>query len=92
MGFNYAKEKEKFDCSWAVLRQQYEAAGMSLDAINELYDFDWNWFKSRRRYFNRLTELPESMSIENLPQEGTEMALGDSPAHYGAGAATERYW
>lgn len=92
MGFNYAKEKEKFDRTWAMLCQQYEAAGMSQDAIKELYDFDWNWFKSRRRYFNWLADLPESMSVEDLPQEGTEMTLGDSPAHYGAGTATERYW
>ena len=92
MGFNYAKEKEKFDRTWAMLRQQYETAGMSQDAIKELYDFDWNWFKSRRRYFNWLADLPESMSVEDLPQEGAEMTLGDSPAHYGAGKATERYW
>ena len=92
MGFNYAKEKEKFDRTWAMLWQQYEAAGMSQDAIKELYDFDWNWFKSRRRYFNWLADLPESMSVEDLPQEGAEMTQGDSPAHYGAGTATERYW
>lgn len=92
MGFNYAKEKEKFDRTWAMLCQQYEAAGMSQDEIEELYDFDWDWFKSRRRYFSRIADLPESMSVEDLSQEGTEMTLGDSPAHYGTSTATKRYW
>ena len=32
------------------------------------------------------------MSVEDLSQEGTEMTLGDSPAHYGASTATKRYW
>ena len=50
MGFNYAKEKKKFDEEWKKLRNEYERAGMSHLAIDEIYEFDWREFCSRRVY------------------------------------------
>lgn len=93
MGFNYAKEKQKFEKHWKVIRQQYESAGMSQDAIEELHDFDWDWFKSRRRYINHLADLPDSVSVEDFPQKGVEMSTGDTPVRYGSVcvASKERY-
>ena len=29
MGFNYGLEKKNFDRQWAIMRKQYEDAGMS---------------------------------------------------------------
>ena len=33
MGFNYGLEKKNFDRQWAIMRKQYEDAGMSSEAI-----------------------------------------------------------
>ena len=59
MGFNYSKEKFIFEKEWEKLHEQYKNAGMSEDAIQELYDFDWSWFRMRRNYENRVQALPE---------------------------------
>lgn len=93
MGFNYAKEKQEFEKSWKVIRHQYEAAGMNQDAIEELHDFDWDWFKSRRRYINHLSDLSDGVTVEDFPQEGVDLSTGDTPLRYGAtcAASAERY-
>ena len=31
MGFNYGLEKKNFDRQWAIMRKQYEDAGMSIE-------------------------------------------------------------
>lgn len=59
MGFNYASEKRKFDEGWAHLRLEYKAAGMPDQVIQALYDFDLQWFCSRRVYMNHTQDLPE---------------------------------
>ena len=59
MGFNYSKEKFIFDREWQKLREQYAEAGMSEETIQELYDFDWSWFRARRNYENRVQALPD---------------------------------
>lgn len=59
MGFNYAKEKLLFDKEWKTLKEQYIKEGMSKEAIEDLYDFDWSWFKMRRRYESHVQRLPE---------------------------------
>ena len=33
MGFNYGLEKKNFDRQWAIMRKQYEDAGMSMEEI-----------------------------------------------------------
>lgn len=59
MGFNYAKEKAEFDREWNKLRKEYRAAGMSESAIDALYEYDLNWFRSRRNFFLHTQSLPE---------------------------------
>lgn len=58
MGFNYAKEKRKFDEAWDVLRAQYEALGMEQSVIDSLYDYDLQWFRSCRTYSSHTQPLP----------------------------------
>ena len=36
MGFNYGLEKKNFDRQWAIMRKQYEDAGMSIEVIQSL--------------------------------------------------------
>jgi len=58
MGFYYAKEKKNFELQWTSLREQYEAAGMSQDAIQAMYDYDWSVFNRERAHQNHTQELP----------------------------------
>lgn len=60
MGFNYAKEKKKFDEEWKKLRTEYEQAGMSQLVICEIYDYDWREFCSRRVYSDHNQQLPDT--------------------------------
>lgn len=62
MGFNYAREKRKFDKEWEQLHQEYAAAGMSEAAIAQMKAFDWGWFCSRRVYADHVQALPEESS------------------------------
>ena len=64
MGFNYGREKKKFDADWKKKAAWYRAAGMSEDAIQTLHAFDWEQFKSERRYVNHTQELPSDEVLE----------------------------
>lgn len=57
MGFNYGLEKKNFDSQWAMTRKQYEDAGMSNEAIQAMYDFDWSVFNANRSYQNHTQEI-----------------------------------
>ena len=73
MSFNYGLEKKKFETAWAKLRRDYLAAGMSEDAIQKMYEYDWNNFKSRRSYENHeqlisgFQDETESLNEEESP-------------------------
>ena len=68
MGFNYSREKLLFDREWEKLCEQYKKEGMSGEAIQELYDFDWSWFRMRRNYENRVQAMPE----EEIDEQNAE--------------------
>ena len=57
MGFNYGLEKKNFDRQWAMLRKQYEDAGMSIEAIQTMYEYDWSVFNAARSYQNHTQEI-----------------------------------
>ena len=73
MGFNYGKEKILFDKEWKILKEQYIRAGMPENAINDLYYFDWSWFKMRRIYANHVQLLPEENFDDQNLEERTEL-------------------
>ena len=58
MGFNYGREKRKFDQEWERLQAEYEAAGMDEASIQEMKQYDWKWFCSQRVYNYRARPLP----------------------------------
>ena len=58
MGFNYAKERMKFDARWNRLNQEYRDAGMSEEAIRMMYEYDLDVFRKRRRDEVREQPLP----------------------------------
>lgn len=59
MGFNYAAKKIRFDREWEKLRREYEAAGMEAWAIQLMYEFDLEVFRSQRTYENRTQPIPD---------------------------------
>ena len=65
MRFNYAKERKKFDLRWEKLRDFYKSEGMSEPAIEQLYQFDLELFRSERRFANRMQPLPPLHIVEN---------------------------
>lgn len=64
MGFNYGREKRRFDKEWEQLRKEYAAAGMEEADIARMKEFDWEWFCSRRTYENHNQTLPDEEDIE----------------------------
>ena len=58
MGFNYAREKLRFDAEWEKLYAEYSKAGFDAAGIQAMHDFDWKLFKQRRIYENCEQELP----------------------------------
>lgn len=65
MGFNYAKERRKFETGWQNLRQEYEQAGMDPDAVDALYRFNLDEFRSRRRYETWTQPMPDRYPTED---------------------------
>ena len=57
MGFNYGLEKKNFDSQWTATCKQYEDAGMSSEAIQAMYDYDWSVFNANRSYQNHTQEM-----------------------------------
>ncbi len=64
MGFNYGREKRRFDKEWEQLQKEYAAAGMEESDIARMKEFDWEWFCSRRTYENHNQALPDEEDIE----------------------------
>lgn len=73
MGFNYAKEKEKFDREWDKLRKEYSQAGMSEESIQEMYNFDLDTFRSQRTYSNRTQRMPDTLCSSSDENERSRL-------------------
>ena len=71
MGFNKGYELKKFEAHWAKLRVEYAAAGMTEDAIQQMYSYDRQTFNVERTYIERTQELSsdtfECSEDENSP-------------------------
>ena len=71
MGFNYAKERRKFEAEWRKLRREYREAGMDGDMIEQLYLFDLEVFCSERSYIDHTQPLPDMYVSENTADHST---------------------
>lgn len=68
MGFNYAKEKAKFEIRWKTLSAEYKSAGMSQAAIDSMREFDWREFCSTRVYNDHNQPFPNTY-LDNKTDE-----------------------
>ena len=62
MGFNYAKEKNKFEANWKKLQRRYEDAGMPPEAIDAMHTYDWEAFLAHRIHSSHTQALPVCLS------------------------------
>ena len=51
---------------------------MEQEAIEDLHDFDRDWFKSQRRYITHLVDLAEDTAVEAILQASTGTFQGTS--------------
>jgi len=73
MGFNYAKERMKFEKRWNKLRKEYRDAGMSEGNIQKMYDFDKSIFRQQRRFETHNQGLPSTDINDDDPEAKTDM-------------------
>ena len=76
MSFNNGRERRKFEAAWKKLRMEYAAAGMDAEAIEEMYQFDLETFRSERRYAEHTQGMPfqqfaDGCVIIDLNQQST---------------------
>ncbi len=57
MEFNNGFEHVRLENKWKKLRIQYREAGMSEEAIQEMYDFDVQVVNSEQRYYRHSKDL-----------------------------------
>ena len=69
MGFNYAREKRKFDEKWKKLEEWYRKSGMSEDAIREMHKYDWSEFNSTRKFYRR---GDDDVEVESIAEEDVD--------------------
>ena len=96
MEFNYGAEKKKFEDAWKQLAITYAEAGMSPEAIQEMYEYDWDRFKAARveaLHTQELT-LPPEMDDGTYPAESPLMDkfLPRLSNEYDTFGSHSRYW
>lgn len=96
MTFNYAVEKRKFEKVWEKLAKSYAEAGMELEAIKAMREFDWEIFKSERNEALHTQEfaIPESTDVEMDDCESPlyEKFLEQLSSEYDTYGSHSRYW
>ena len=70
MGFNYAREKRKFDEKWKKLEDWYRRSGMSEDAIREMREYDWSEFNSTRKFYRH---GDDDVDVESIAEEDVDV-------------------
>ena len=74
MGWNHGRERAKFKCKQAELKEQYMAAGMTDEQIQAMYDFDNRAYNSERRNANHTQRLDIS-ALDNESDDGLNPLL-----------------
>ena len=69
MGYNYSREKRKFDAEWKKKEAWYRESGMSEEAIQEIFTYDWAEFNSTRRFYRYM----EDVDVEQIPEKSCDI-------------------
>ena len=57
MGYNYSREKRKFDAEWKKKEEWYRESGMSEEAIQEIFTYDWAEFNATRKFYRYMEDV-----------------------------------
>ncbi len=74
MAFNKGYELKKFEARWAKLHIEYASAGMSEDAIQQMYDYDRQMFNAERTHLERTQEFT-APTYESSEEEASPLML-----------------
>lgn len=69
MGYNYSREKRKFDAEWKKKEAWYHASGMSEEAIQEIFTYDWAEFNATRKFYRYM----EDDDAERIPKKSCDI-------------------
>ena len=69
MGYNYSREKRKFDAEWKKKEEWYRDSGRSEDAIQEIFAYDWAEFNATRRFYRYM----EDVDLERIPEKSCDI-------------------
>lgn len=69
MGYNYSREKRKFDAEWKKKEEWYRDSSMSEDAIQEIFAYDWAEFNATRRFYRYM----EDVDLERIPEKSCDI-------------------
>ena len=69
MGYNYSREKRKFDIEWKKKEEWYRESGMSEEAIQEIFTFDWAEFNATRKFYRYM----EDVDVERVPKKSCDI-------------------
>ena len=69
MGYSYSREKRKFDIEWKKKEEWYRESGMSEEAIQEIFAYDWAEFNATRRFYRYI----EDVDVERIPEKSCDI-------------------
>lgn len=96
MQFNYGAEKKKFEEAWEQLAIAYAEAGMEPEAIQAMYEYDWDRFKAARVEALHTQELTPPLEMEDgsiAPESPLlEKYLPQLSSNYDTLGYHSRYW
>ena len=69
MGYSYSREKRKFDAEWKKKEEWYRESGMSEEAIQEIFAYDWAEFNATRRFYRYM----EDVDVEQIPEKSCDI-------------------
>ena len=69
MGYSYSREKRKFDAEWKKKEEWYRESGMSEEAIQEIFTYDWAEFNATRRFYRYM----EDVDVERIPEKSCDI-------------------
>ena len=75
MRFNNGLERKRFENNWEKLRIEYRQAGMDEEAIEAMYEFDLEQYRSRRRYMEHSQELDKLVTSDECSFEDGKSEL-----------------
>ena len=75
MRFNNGLERKRFENNWDRLRIEYRQAGMDEKAIEAMYEFDLEQYRSRRRYMEHSQELDKLVTSDECSFEDGKSEL-----------------